>query len=527
MLKSLAKKASRTSLFTADASNLRVLFATPECAPWVKTGGLGDVSADFPAALHAAGVDVRVLLPAYRQVLERCGPVRALSALPRRASLPPARLLEATLPSGVGAILVDCPPCYERDGTPYQDDARRDWPDNTERFALLSHAAAIIASSASPLEWRPHILHCNDWPTALAPAYLALDGYERAASLMGIHNVAFQGLFNSNLADAIGLAPAARGIDGAEFYGRLSALKAGLAYADAIVAVSPTYAQEIQSEPLGCGLSGLLSERSQAVSGIVNGIDTELWNPATDPLIARRYDVHSLGNKGANKAALQRWAQLPQIADLPLFGLVSRLTEQKGIDVLAAAADRLAALPCQVVVLGVGTPEMEEAVRQLDARNLGSIRAHVGFSEELAHTIAAGADGFLMPSRFEPCGLTQMFSQHYGTVPIVRATGGLRDTVINATPETLAKGKASGITFDDLTPDALVRAVQRAIELYQQPATWRRLQTNIMNLDLAWTASAQKYIALYRRLSGAMIEDDRETLEALEEVAAQRSGTHG
>ena len=517
----LPRRSSRPTALTADSSRLRVLFATPECAPWVKTGGLGDVSADLPAALHAAGVDVRVLLPAYRQVLERCGNVRALSALPTRAALPQARLLEATLPSGAGAILVDCPPCYDRSGTPYQDDSRHDWPDNTERFALLSHAAATLASSASPLAWRPHVLHCNDWLTALAPAYMALDGFERAASLMAVHNVAFQGIFDPALADTIGLAPAARGVDGAEFYGRFSALKAGLAYADAIVAVSPTYAQEIQSEPMGCGLAGLLTARSEAVSGIANGIDTDVWNPATDPFIARRYDLHSLGGKGDNKVALQQWANLPQIPDLPLFGQVSRLTEQKGIDVLAAAADRLAALPCQVVVLGVGTPEMEETVRQLDARNLGSIRAHVGFSEELAHRIAAGADGFLMPSRFEPCGLTQMFSQRYGTVPIVRATGGLRDTVIDATPETLAKGKASGVMFDELTPDALVNAVKRAIELYQQPATWRRLQMNMMKLDLAWTASAQKYVALYHRLSGATAEP------ALETAAALRSGTHG
>lgn len=525
MLKPLARRSSHTSPLTTNSTRLRVLFATPECAPWVKTGGLGDVSADLPAALHAAGVDVRVILPAYRQVLERCGSVRALSALPRRASLPPARLLAATLPSGVGAILVDCPPCYDRDGTPYQDDSRSNWPDNAERFALLSHAAATLASSASPLDWRPHVLHCNDWPTALTPAYLALDGLAHAASLMAVHNVAFQGLFDPALADVIGLAPAARGIDGAEFYGHLSALKAGLSYADAIVAVSPTYAQEIQTEPAGCGLAGLLSARSEVVSGIVNGIDTALWNPATDPFIARRYDINSLGGKSENKAALQRWANLPQIADLPLFGLVSRLTEQKGIDVLAAAADRLAALPCQVVVLGVGTPEMEEAVHQLDARNLGSIRAHVGFSEELAHRIAAGADGFLMPSRFEPCGLTQMFSQRYGTVPIVRATGGLRDTVINTTPETLAKGQASGVTFDELTPDALVSAVKRAIQLYQQPATWRRLQTNIMKLDLAWTASTQKYIALYSQLSGIAEEKAAEELAEMDE--ALRSGTHG
>lgn len=513
----------------------RVLFATPECAPWSKTGGLGDVSADLPHALAALGADVRVLMPAYRDVLARCGPTRAVATLPGRAALPATRLLEAILPSGVVAWLLDCPEAYDRGGSPYQDEARRDWSDNARRFALLSHAAALLARADTPLPWRPDVLHCQDWPAALAPAYLAYDGVPHAASVVTIHNLSFLGLFDAGVADEIGLAPAARGVEGAEFYGRLSFLKAGLVHADALTTVSPTYACEILSEPLGCGLSGLLAARADVLTGIRNGIDTVTWDPSTDRALQARYDADRLARKDENKAALQRWAGLRVVPDLPLFGLVSRLTEQKGVDLVVSAAQRLAALPCQIVVLGEGTPELEAAVREMDARTGDSIRAHVGFSEDLAHRITAGADGFLMPSRFEPCGLTQMFSQRYGTPPIVRATGGLRDTVVDCSPETLADGSASGFVFEDATPDALVAAVERAIAVYQRRDEWRRLQRLAMARDLGWTDSARRYGAVYASVCGVALPPSsaiarrprRAAVARRDEAVEVATGTHG
>lgn len=501
----LLARSTLHDLLSTDDARPRVLFATPECAPWIKTGGLGDVSADLPAALARLGVDVRVLMPAYRQVLSHACEARVLTALPGRAELPAARLLEATLPSGVPALLIDCPSLYDRDGGPYQDDARVDWPDNARRFGLLSHVAALLASAASPLAWRPHVLHCNDWHAALAPAYLQEAEGPRAHTLVAVHNMAFQGLFDAAEADPLGLAPDARGTDGAEFWGKLSFLKAGLFFSDTIVTVSASYAEEIQHEPLGCGLSGLLAARRGVLHGIRNGIDTALWDPATDPHVAARYDVASLERKAANKAAVQAWAGLPQDPEMPLFGLVSRLTEQKGIDVVIEAAPRLAALPCQLVILGMGTPALEAALREVDRAHTGAIHAHVGFSEALAHRIEAGADAFLMPSRFEPCGLNQMFAQRYGTPPVVRATGGLRDTVVDCTQATLADGTATGFSFETLDVDSLVGAVQRAIDAWHQPATWRRLQRNGMRRDFGWTASARRYAELYEGLSGVRL----------------------
>lgn len=511
----LLARSSVHDRLTADDTRPRVLFATPECAPWIKTGGLGDVSADLPAALGRLGVDVRVLMPAYRQVLSQATQARALTALPGRAELPAARLLEATLPSGVPALLIDCPSLYDRDGGPYQDDERVDWPDNARRFGLLSHVAALLSGPCSPLAWRPHVLHCNDWHAALAPAYLQeVDPGERARTLVAVHNMAFQGLFDAAEADPLGLAPAARGTDGAEFWGRLSFLKAGLFFSDTIVTVSASYAEEIQHEPLGCGLSGLLAARRGVLHGIRNGIDTRLWDPSADPHLAARYDVASLERKAANKAAVQAWAGLAQDPDMPLFGLVSRLTEQKGIDVVIEAAARLAALPCQLVVLGMGTPALEAGLREVDRAHAGSIRAHVGFSEALAHRIEAGVDAFLMPSRFEPCGLNQMFAQRYGTPPVVRATGGLRDTVVDCTPQTLADGTATGFAFATLDADALVGAVQRAIDAWHQPATWRRLQRNGMRKDFGWSASARRYAELYEGLSGVRLPAPEQTADA-------------
>jgi starch synthase len=487
------------------SERLRVLLATPECAPWVKTGGLGDVSAGLPAGLAACGLDVRVLLPAYRAVLAATAAhARALVSFAASGRFPAARLLEAPLPSGVPAWLVDCPALYDRDGGPYQDPATgHDWPDNALRFAALARVAALLAGDASPLPWRPHALHCNDWQTALAPAYAHFAGGARAATVMCIHNLAFQGLFPPATAVEVDLPAAACSIDGAEFHGRLSFLKAGLVYADAITTVSPTYAQEIQREPLGFGLQGLLAARAGRLHGILNGIDEEAWNPATDALIARRYDAARLEAKRDNKLALQQRMGLLTDADLPLFGFVGRLTHQKGVDLIAEAAPRIAAAPAQLAVLGAGERELGTTLWALARGHPRAVAVEIGFDEPLAHLIEAGADALLMPSRFEPCGLNQMYSQRYGTPPVAHATGGLCDSIVDCTPATLAGGTATGFLFREPTPEALLAAVARAIAAYRDPAIWPALQRNGMARDFGWRASAKRYIALYRSLAAS------------------------
>jgi starch synthase len=485
-----------------SSARLRVLFATSECAPWIKTGGLGDVSAALPAALEADGLDVRVLLPAYRPVLAAtAGHRRELATFAATARLPAARLLEVPLPSGVPAWLVDCPALYDRDGGPYQDTASgSDWPDNALRFALLARIAALLAGESSPLAWRPQALHCNDWQTALAPAYLHFAGGARAATVMCIHNLAFQGLFPPATATAVELPPAAYSVDGAEFYGRLSFLKAGLVYADAITTVSPTYAQEIQREPLGFGLQGLLAARAGEVHGILNGIDDGVWDPAIDPLIARRYDAAHVEVKPDNKLALQERLQLPADRDTPLFGFVGRLTEQKGADLIAAAAPRITAGRAQLAVLGAGERALEDALQALARAHPREVAVRIGFDERLAHLIEAGADAFLMPSRFEPCGLNQMYSQRYGTPPIAHATGGLSDSIVDCTSATLADGTATGFLFRDPTADALADAAERALAVYRNAAAWHALQRNAMARDFGWGTGARRYAELYRSL---------------------------
>jgi len=478
---------------------LKVLFATSEIAPWVKTGGLGDVAAALPAALRAQGVDVRVLVPAYPALLA------AFPAAPEIARphwlgglLPNCSLREATAPDGTPLLLLDFAPYFGRADNPYLSADGSDWHDNHLRFGLLSRVAAWIGSAASPLRWRPDIVHCNDWQTGLAPAYLHYLPGGSARTLMTIHNLAFQGLFDHASLFELGLSDAAWHPEGVEYYGQLSFLKAGLRLAGHITTVSPTYAREIQTDELGMGMAGLLRARSGALSGILNGID-DAWNPATDIRLTAPfacYDAKRLAVKRANKRALQEQSGLATNADLPLFGVVSRLTQQKGLDLLADIAAEVLALPAQLVVLGSGERPLENSFRELARRYPGQCSVRIGFDETLAHRIEAGADAFIMPSRFEPCGLNQMYSLRYGTPPVVRATGGLADTVIDAADA----ARGNGFVFTEPTAAALLASLQRAAAAFADPQRWPKLQKNGMAADFSWAAPAQSYAALYARL---------------------------
>jgi starch synthase len=508
---------------TKKNGQLRVLFVTPECAPLTKTGGLGDVSAALPAALKKLRIDVRVLLPGYPSVLAAAPKAKVVATLAESAPPFESRVLETRLPSGVPLLILDCPSLYQRGGGPYQNEAGEDWPDNGLRFGAFSRAAAVLGSTASPLQWRPHVVHCNDWPTALAPAYLHYQERSHAASVMTVHNLAFHGAFAPELVATLGLPPASYAIDGLEFYGRMSFLKAGLFYSDAITTVSPTYAREIQSESHGCGLDGLLRARSAALTGILNGIDTAQWNPATDPLIARRYGPRTVNLKHGNKQALQRELGLAADPDLPLLGAVGRFTHQKGTDLIASAVPELAALPVQLAALGSGERSYEDAMRSAAARYPGQIAVTIGFDERMAHLIEAGADMFLMPSRFEPCGLNQMYSQRYGTPPIARATGGLVDTIADCTAETLAAAAATGFLFHEPSVPALVTAIRRATAFFRDTRGWRTLQQNAMACDFSWRRSAAKYVEVYGRIA-PVLEPTPPGEDARGPVRGRRSG---
>jgi len=482
----------------------RVLFVASECAGLVKTGGLADVAAALPKALCQMGVDVRVMLPGYPSVLTATPKATERVRLAATAGLPGARVLETVLPSGVSAYVLECPELYARGGGPYQDEMGIDWADNARRFGLLGRAASLLAMSSTPLSWRPELVHAHDWQAGLAPAYLAVHGGARAASIVTIHNLAFPGLFDRAWLGPLGLPESSWSMYGVEYYGKLSFLKAGLYYADAITTVSPTYASEIQSSPLGMGFEGLLAARSADLHGILNGIDEETWDPRNDPFIASRYSSGSLWRKARNKLALQQAFGLAPREDVPLLGIVSRLTHQKGVDLVAAAAERIVAMPSQIVVLGEGERDLEAALAQAAARHPDSIAVQIRFDEALAHLIEAGADAFLMPSRFEPCGMNQMYSQRYGTPPIVHATGGLADSVVDCRAETLESGAASGFAFTAPTQDAMVAAIERCIHMWRDERAWRRLQKSAMARRFGWSESAAEYAGLYERVAARL-----------------------
>jgi len=477
-------------------ADIKILFTTSEITPLIKTGGLADVSAALPVALRSMGVDVRVLLPGYTQVMAHLKKYRVVATFDDLPGFPAARLLSWKMSNDLPMFVLDCPSLYQREGGPYQNTAGQDWEDNAQRFGLLSKVAAVLASKTSPLKWHPDIVHCNDWQTALTPAYLHF-AQGAARSVITIHNMAFQGNFAATTVGELGLPASCFDINGVEFHGYMSFLKAGLFYSDHITTVSPNYAHEIQQEALGFGMQGLLTTRSNVLTGILNGIDIDEWNPATDRHLAVKYSSTKMTGKSANKEALQSKFGLKLEPDVPLLGVVSRFTEQKGLDLLLEIAPLLAEIPVQLVMLGSGDDLLQQAARDLSYRYPGNIGVHIGFSEELSHQIEAGADMFIMPSRFEPCGLNQFYSQRYGTPPIVHATGGLHDSVVDCTAEALGNGTASGFKFSGMTAGNLLSTIQRAIEIYHASRKWKALRKNCMLKDFSWEASAKIYRAVY------------------------------
>ncbi|UCH53475.1 MAG: glycogen synthase GlgA [Pseudomonadota bacterium] len=478
----------------------RVLFVTSECYPLIKTGGLGDVCGSLPPALSALGVDVRVLMPAYRAALAHAGRLQRVAEITIPEMGVTAGVLEGQLPdTHVGLWLLDWPAAYDRSGNPYLDSSGTPWSDNAQRFALLARAAVQIANGRVGLAWQPEIVHAHDWQTGLVPALLAPQPV-RPATVFTIHNLAYQGLFPYETFRSLNLPDSLWSIGGVEFYSLLSFMKGGLTFADRITTVSPNYAHEIQTPAFGCGLDGLLGARADVLRGILNGIDHETWNPATDPHLVQPFTFEHVEDKKANKHSLQIQLGLPAASTLPLIGWVGRLVEQKGIDLLLDALPELLRLPLQLAVLGSGEARFEQALRTAALQAPDRIAAVIGYDEALAHRIEAGADIFLMPSRFEPCGLNQLYSLRYGTVPIVHRVGGLADTVIDGNSENLRNQRANGVVFDAPEADALCAAVKRALALYREPTVWRSLQRAGMEHDYSWRHSAAAYRDLYREL---------------------------
>ncbi|MEQ1805855.1 MAG: glycogen synthase GlgA [Burkholderiaceae bacterium] len=478
---------------------MKVLHVAAEIFPLVKTGGLADVVGALPRALINAGADVRLLLPGLPPILDavlhqrtvcEVGPAfGALRVSVRRGQLPFSQ---------VPVYVIDSPYLYRRGGGPYEDEQGVEWGDNLQRFALLGWVAAHLAAGEIDAAWTPQIVHAHDWHAAMTCAYMAAHPGTTAPSVFTVHNLAYQGLFAPGDFPALGLPSAIWASHGIEYHGRISFMKAGLKYARRITTVSPTYATEIATHEFGCGLDGVLRSRVGDVSGILNGVDRDFWDPQTDAALATRYSALDLSGKAACSAALRAEFGLEALDEAPLFGVVSRLSGQKGLDLVLAALPALLRLGAQFCLQGSGDAALEAAFSAAAKAHPGQVAVRIGYDEITAHRLIAGADALLVPSRFEPCGLTQLYGLRYGSVPVVRRVGGLADTVVDATPQALSEGVATGFSFDAATPAALEVALQRAVLAYRSPELWRKLMQRGMAQDFSWNEAAAKYLALYR-----------------------------
>ncbi len=486
----------------SSENNLRVLFATSEAYPLIKTGGLADVSGALPKAisqLSAFEGEIRILIPGYSAVLAK---LKSLQSVADIVVLGQAcTLVTGKMPdSGLDVIAIQNASLYERAGGPYSDELNVDWPDNALRFGVLSRVASLLCSQKSPLQnWQPDLIQCNDWQTGLAPAYMKLLNDSKTKSIFSIHNLAFQGCFDATWLKKLALPAKYFHINGFEYFDQISFLKAGLFYADKLSTVSPTYAQEIQTAEFGFGLQGLLQARAGDLTGILNGIDTHEWNPASDAHLIKNYSAQRMAGKRAIKRALQQHLGLQIDAHAPLLGIVSRLTHQKGLDLLPAIMPKLLAAGCQFAILGSGDKALEASFSDFAERHPAQVSMNTGYHEHLSHNIMAGSDMFIMPSRFEPCGLNQLYGLAYGTPPIVSPTGGLADSVTDCNEINLKTNKATGFVIKNVDELSLLVTIERAIAAWQDKKLWRKIQRNGMNQPVGWDLSAKSYLALYEK----------------------------
>lgn len=473
----------------------RLLFAASEAYPLIKTGGLADVAGSLPEVLRQQGMDVRLLLPGYKPVLDTLESAALMAEFEVAGTA--VGLVSTRLPGTELEVWLLVHPLFsERPGNPYHDPQGHPWPDNADRFLLLSRVAAAIATGHAGLEWKPDVLHCNDWHTGPAIALTHLSE-QRPRTVFTIHSLAHMGLFDRATFNRLGLPEHFWNDSALEYYGQCSFIKGGLVYADYITTVSPTYALEICESPGGMGLEGLLRQRREQLVGILNGIDNKVWNPAIDPYLERCYGVETLADKAINKRSLQAALGLELREDCPLVGIVGRLVEQKGLELILPVLNEILASPVQIAVLGTGDPVYERALKVVAAANPGNMAVVLAYDESLAHKIEAGADIFLMPSLFEPCGLNQLYSLRYGTLPLVRQVGGLADTVVDCSTQTLAAGTATGFVFQRPEASELLACLSRATSLWYDKDTWRQLQLTAMGQDFSWQQSAQRYQELY------------------------------
>ena len=491
---------SRAKRPTPGSAPMKVLFVASEMAPLIKTGGLADVAGGLPKALVQLGLDVRVLLPGYADLA-----VRRQEFDLETGFVPPLGMNDVQLRhlpvecAGVPVWLLESAGFSDRTGNPYLDADGRDWADNAQRFNRLCRVAAHLAARRAGLDWRPDIVHANDWQTGLTPVWMMLGRVDRPV-LFTIHNLQYRGDFDAGVLPELGLPFWLHHPDALEFHGRIALIKGGLVFADAISTVSPTYALEIQTPDLGEGLDGLLRHRNAVLHGVLNGIDTADWDPAADVHLPAGYTADRLAAKAEVKRALQAEMGLESRDDVPVLGCIARLVPQKGIDLILDILPELMALTVQLVFLGSGTADMEHRLRQACASVAGQAACRIGFDEGLAHRIEAGCDLFLMPSRFEPCGLNQLYSLRYGTPPIVHRCGGLVDSVVDTDDASLANGTATGFQFAPATPMALLDAVRRALKCYNDKTTWHKIVQAAMAQDFSWADSARRYREIYSQM---------------------------
>ena len=484
---------------------MRVLHVCSELFPVLKTGGLADVAGALPLALNNFDCESRVLVPGFPAFMNLNGDKYLVAELGAMFGAASVNLYFTKLENGIELYIIDAPELFDRLGNPYADSNNQAYTDNYRRFALLGFLAMKLADNLDP-HWRAELIHGHDWHAGLASVYLKAEeirrGHKLAGSVFTVHNLAYQGVFPPHVFGELQLPEWFFNMHGIEFHNQVSFLKAGLYFSDKITTVSPSYAHEIQGDEQGCGLNGLLQSRSQDLVGILNGIDLEVWSPSADKLLAANYTTRNMTGKAKCKMALQEYSGLEVQVDKPLFAIVSRLTEQKGLNLVLAGAGEIISRGGQVVILGSGDAELERGFKELAAQYPASFAVQLGYDENHAHRIVAGSDVIMVPSRFEPCGLTQLYGLHYGTLPLVRKVGGLADTVVDCSLENLADGSASGFVFDDFNVVGFTAAVKRAFALYERKADWKKVQKYTMQQSLGWDSSAAKYYQLYQQVIG-------------------------